>query len=323
LSDVIFQDSIRQGLSNWPLSAQIELSLINVSENHTYRVDDALGGRTYALRLHRPGYHSLAAIRSELAWSSALRADGVVTTPSPVPGRNGDLVQYIELSSGQRQAVLFDWQAGHEPSHANRVAFHWMGETAARMHHHARSWQPPSWFQRHTWDFATSLGDTPHWGRWRDGIGVSQEIEVIFARAVHLIERRLANFGSGPARYGLIHGDMRLANLLIDGSALKVLDFDDCGYSWRLYDAATAVSFYEHSPEVPTLIAAWIEGYRKVRALSSEDEAELPTFVLLRRLLLIAWLKSHEDTELATRLGSDYTQSAVAMCEDYMIRMGG
>lgn len=298
-------------------------TLANVSENTTFRLDDPRSGQAWALRIHRRGYHSLNAIRSELAWAAALRADGVALTPVAVPGRDGEFVQSISREGEARHAVLFHWEAGREPTVADAAAFAQMGEAAALMHNHVRRWQPPPWFERHSWTFATSLGDAPHWGRWRSGIGVTSEIAAVFARAVGLIERRLARFGAGPERFGLIHGDMRLANLLIDGPRLKVLDFDDCGFSWLLYDAAPTVSFFEHRREVPGLVAAWTEGYRHVRALPVADEAELPTFILLRRLLLVAWLGSHGETQLTRELGADYTEQAVPMCEDYLRRMGG
>ena len=63
-----------------------------------------------------------------------------------------------------------------------------LGEVTARMHVHARQWQRPSWFTRHTWDFETSLGDeNPHWGRWRDGMGVDAAKAKLFGRTVDLI----------------------------------------------------------------------------------------------------------------------------------------
>ena len=309
--------------AHWPLPGGLRASLANVSENTTFRLDDPRTGQAWALRVHRQGYHSLNAIRSELAWAAALRADGVALTPVAVPGRDGALVQSITWGSEARHAVLFQWEAGSEPTIADAPAFAQMGEAAARMHDHVRHWQPPPWFERHSWTFATSLGEAPHWGRWRDGIGVTPEIAAVFARAIALIERRLARFGMGPERFGLIHGDMRLANLLIDGERLKVLDFDDCGFSWLLYDAAATVSFFEHRPEVPDLIAAWADGYRRVLALPGADAAELPTFILLRRLLLVAWLASHSQTQLARDLGAAYTEQAVPLCEDYLRRMGG
>ena len=137
-----------------------------------------------------------------------------------------------------------------------------------------------------------------------------------------MIGRRLAAYGKGPDRFGLIHCDLRLANLLVDGEAVKVIDFDDCGFGWYMYDAATPVSFYEHEPQVPELIDAWVSGYRRVARLPAEDEAEIPTFVMLRRLLLVAWIGSHSETDLARSMGVAYTEGTVGLCEAYLRRFG-
>ncbi len=300
--------------------------LINLSENATYRVEDPASGRRWALRVHRDGYHTTAGIRSELAWLQALRTDRVVITPVPVPGRDGDLIQKVGHPSmpGPRHVVLFDWESGAEPSEKDHLTdkFGILGEVTARMHRHSERWGRPAGFERHTWDFDTSLGATPHWGSWRDGMGLDPEKEALFARTVALIGRRLASFGKRPDRFGLIHCDMRLANLLVDGDTVKVLDFDDCGFSWRLYDAATAVSFFEHEPHVPELMAAWVDGYRRVLRLPAEDEAEIPTFVMLRRMLLVAWIGSHAETDLAQSMGVSYTATTCPLCEDYLSRFG-
>jgi Ser/Thr protein kinase RdoA (MazF antagonist) len=107
---------------------------------------------------------------------------------------------------------------------------------------------------------------------------------------------------------------------LIDGDAVKVIDFDDCGFGWYMYDAATPVSFYEHEPQVPALIDAWKTGYRKAGVLTAEDEAEIPTFIMLRRLLLVAWIGSHAETDLAKSMGLPYTEGTIALCENYLSR---
>lgn len=298
--------------------------LVNLSENATYRVEDSDGSAGWALRVHREGYHSPEAIRSELAWLKALRNDGVVTTPVPVSGSDGGEIQEVchPAMAQPRNVVLFEWESGEEPSETDHLVekFKILGETAARMHRHSQSWRRPELFERLTWDFGTSLGDTPHWGRWRDGMGLDAEKEKLFARTVNLIGRRLDAFGTGADRFGLVHCDMRLANLLVDGDEVKVIDFDDCGFSWYLYDAATAVSFFEHEPHVPELLDAWVEGYRRELELPAEDEAEMMTFVMLRRMLLVAWIGSHSETELARSMGVDYTAKTTGLCEDYLSR---
>lgn len=307
-------------LKTYDLPEGAKATMINLSENATYRVDG--GGKKWALRVHREGYHSKTAIGSELAWLQALRQDGAVTTPVPVKGKNGEIIQTITLPGlAQRHAVLFDWEAGAEPSEAELLGpFEVLGAATARMHSHARQWRRPKNFERMTWDFDGAFGTVQHWGSWRDGMGLDAEKTKLFQRTVDLMEKRLAAFGKGPERYGLIHCDMRLANLLIDGEETKVIDFDDCGFSWYLYDGATALSFIEHRPDVPELIAAWVKGYRSVLPLSAEDEHEIPTFVMYRRLLLVAWIGSHAETDLAKSMGVPYTRDTVALCEDYLRR---
>jgi Ser/Thr protein kinase RdoA (MazF antagonist) len=310
----------------YPLPEKLSVKLINLSENATYKVE-ATDGRSWALRIHRDGYHSKAGIASELAWLTDLRNTGVVTTPRPVKGKDGGIIQQLghKRMPRPRNIVLFDWEEGSEPGIGEDLStpFEVLGEVTARMHLHARQWRRPDWFTRHGWDFETSLGDErPHWGRWRDGMGMDSAREELFGRTVELIGRRLKAYGKGAERFGLIHCDLRLANLLIDRNAVKVIDFDDCGFGWYMYDAATPVSFYEHEPQVPALIESWKQGYRRVIELSREDEAEIPTFVMLRRLLLVAWIGSHHETDLARSMGHPYTDGTVSLCEAYMKKFG-
>ncbi len=313
-----------QAVAHFEIPARAKPTLINISENATYRLDDPATGTKWALRIHRDGYHSPTAIASELAWLHALSASGAAKVPVPLPGKNGELIQTLSVEGIERprNVVLFDWEAGAEPEPDDIAGYEKLGETAAKMHAHVRSWTPPPWFERHTWDFETSLGATPHWGRWRDGIGMTPEIEAAIGEAVALIKRRLSRIGTAPDVFNLVHGDMRLANLLIDNGTVKVIDFDDCGFSWFLYDCATTVSFFEDSPEVPDLIQAWVRGYRRFGTLSPEEESEIETFIMLRRILLVAWIGSHSETDLAHSMGVAYTQGTVPLCERFLSRFG-
>lgn len=313
-----------RAIRRFDLPDRVQPTLINISENATYRLDDPAAGGRWALRIHREGYHSRAAIASELAWLAALKDAEAASVPTPLRGRDGELIQSVRLDGIEqpRNVVLFDWEAGAEPATNDVAGFERLGETAARMHAHVRSWTRPPWFERHTWNFDTSLGATPHWGRWRDGMGVTPEIAEVLDETVALIGRRLARLGTGPDVFNLVHGDMRLANLLMDGGTVKVIDFDDCGFSWFLYDCATTVSFFEDASDVPELIAAWVRGYRRFGDLSPEEETEIATFVMLRRILLVAWIGSHSETELARSMGVAYTQGTVPLCERYLSRFG-
>jgi Ser/Thr protein kinase RdoA (MazF antagonist) len=309
-------------LARFGLSPEATATLCNVSENHTYRVDDPQSGRRYALRVHRPGYRNARQIESELEWLDALRHDGAVDTCVPVRTPDGERVVAVAANGLERNVVLFDWLPGSEPDPEGDeviAGFRLLGAVSARMHAHARAWTCPAAFDRPSWDYDHTLGRHGHWGAWQDGLGIGREERAVLARLDAVIAERLAAYGLPADRFGLVHADIRLANLLVDDGRVWVIDFDDCGYAWFMYDFATTVSFMEDHPRVPELRDAWLEGYRSVAPLPAADEAELDTFVMLRRLLLVAWIGSHHTfaTE-AAELGAGFTAGTCALAERYL-----
>jgi len=310
---------VRRGLPCWALSPRTTIRLLNLSENATFGLSDPVGGCELVLRVHRVGYSSAAEIRSELAWINALRADGAVETAMPVPGSNGDLIQTLSSTTGRqaRHAVAFERLAGEEPD-ARVGAARWferLGALTAKMHRHAKSWRLPADFRRKRWDFSAMVGERGYWGPWRAGIGMDRRGVAVLEQALPCIAQRVEQYGADPSRFGLIHADLRLANLLVDGEQLRIIDFDDCGFSWFVYDFATAVSFIEHEPNVAELLAAWVQGYRAIAPLSAEELAVIPTFVILRRILLTAWLASHAEVPFARQFGAEYTAGTVRLAQ--------
>jgi Ser/Thr protein kinase RdoA (MazF antagonist) len=313
----------RRALAGYGCHPEAAVTLLSVSENATFLVDDPDQGRS-VLRVHRLGYHTEQEIASELAWMNALRTEAGVATPRVLPAAGGSLIVTAAdpVSGDQRHCVRFEYLPGTEPAQDAGDAFTELGEITARMHRHAREWVPPPGFTRFHWDCDAAFGPQARWGRWQDGIGVGPAERQILGRLAGTLRRRLAAFGAGPERYGLVHADTRLANLLVDGGAVSVIDFDDCGYSWYLYDLGTAVSFFEHEPYVPELIGSWLSGYRRVLPLAAGDEAEIWTFILYRRLLLVAWIGSHQAADIARELGGGYTRGSCELAEKYLTRYG-
>lgn len=317
--------AVRLALPQWGLPPDASLALLNVSENATFRIDPP-AGPPVVLRVHRLNYHTAAEIRAEIAWIEALRQGSVVETPAPLAGVDGDIVQPLRSPGGlpERQAVAFAFAGGSEPVvDADLPAwFGRLGALTARMHRQAQGWTLPPNFRRKTWDFDGMFGPRAFWGDWRAGVGLDAGGTVVMSRALDLIRHRLERFGRAPARFGLVHADLRLANLLVDGEILRVIDFDDCGFSWRLYDFAAAVSFFEHDPAVDELRESWVGGYRTVASLPEQDAAELPVFIAMRRFLLVAWIASHPEVPIARELGAKYTFGAMDMAERLLSDFG-
>ena len=313
----------RQALGCYDLPEGTTAELVNQSENATYAVSTPDGTTVAALRVHRLDYHPEGAIRSELAWIDALRGDGVVTTPAVVAARDGNRELTVADPAGAtapRSVVMFDWLPGASPAEDSLVAnFAELGELTARLHQHSRAWRPPAGFTRFSWGYDDAFGSVARWGRWQDAPGVDAESSPVLSRLDDTLRRRLTAYGRGPERWGLIHADLRLANLLESpGAPTAVIDFDDCGFGWYLYDFGAAVSFIEDHPDVPAATDEWVEGYRRVAPLPGEDEAELRTFVMFRRLLLLAWIGSHADVDVARELAPTYAAGTCDLAEEYL-----
>ena len=169
---------------------------------------------------------------------------------------------------------------------------------------------------------STTLGDRPHWGPWQSSVTDAEQLKQL-ERLAEVVTARLRTYGEGAARFGLVHADLRLANLLVDRRRITVIDFEDCGLSWYLYDLACALTFNEDRADVRDLVELWVDGYRQVEQLSAEDEQEIDTFLMLRRLMLTAYAGLRHDTELAAEMrATGYNARTCVIAEPYLSRFG-
>lgn len=315
----------RQALRSYCFSPRATVSVINLAENVTLRIDDPATGERAVMRLHRTGYHQLAQIKSELQWLDALRAAGAVEVPPPIDAKGGERVVTIDTDEGRRYVTVCGWLDGAAPDPSGDLEsqFTMLGAATAELHAHAAQWTLPPGFVRRPWDLQQLLGDRPTFGAWRSGLGLGAEERALLERAEAQLRVELASYGRGAGEFGLVHADLRLANLLVGegpaGQAVRVIDFDDCGASWFMYDFGSAVSFIEDDPRLAALAAGWLEGYRAVRPLPAEQSAQLATFVMLRRLVLVGWVaKNYETATEAAELGAGFTEGACEVAERYL-----
>ena len=313
--------SVTASIGLWAETEGGAATLINLSENHTFRIDLPSGDR-FILRVHRPGYHSAAAIESELEWVRALRTETSLPVPRALPGRNGALVQEVEAGGVVRHAVLFAHEPGIEPQPGDDLGslFETLGRFAAIAHAHIIGFKTSASFTRPTWHAGAVLDPGGTWGDWR----AAPHVEGLVARRLTALDLRLradlAVYGEGRDRFGLIHADMRLANLLVDGAGVTLIDFDDCGFSWFLYDFAAAISFFEDSSKIPELQRRWLGGYEGIRPLTPEDRAMIDAMVLLRRMALLAWIGSHHETDLAKAHAERFAAVTAQLAAPYLDR---
>lgn len=318
-------DGLKTLLPQWEVGAELSVALLTVSENATFLVTDKNSGKKTIFRVHRPHYHTQEEVLSELHWVESLREQNIVNTPEPLRMKNGELMASFLDDGIERYVVAFEFMPGQQPSEDASLVqgFELLGATSAKLHQHASEWTLPDTFIRKTWNHQTAFGDEPLWGKWQKALGLDEKGKAILQDVINLLEDKLHLYGDDSDRFGLVHADLRLANLLSSDQSLGVIDFDDCGFSWFMYDFASAVSFLEDSPLLPELQQAWIKGYQSVTELAEEHQKMLPTFVMFRRLLLTAWVAGHSETETAREAGLEkYTQGTIQLALDYMQQQG-
>ncbi len=276
---------VKQALALWDMEDAAH-RLVAARENAVYEV--VMGGRRAALRLHRLGYRTDAELQSELDWMAAVATKGL-STPAPIPTSQGDLLRHI----GDRQVDMLTWLDGDvlfdvlaaSDSTARRCLFRQLGHDMARLHIISDTWTPPNGFVRAKWDRDGLLGEAPLWDRFWECPACGAEDTALFCAFRRQALDRLADIRP-TLDYGLIHADLVPANVLVDGDTLRLIDYDDGGYGFRLFDIATALLKLRAAADYPALHDALIEGYQAVRPL---DLTELNLFLALRAATYVGW----------------------------------
>lgn len=282
----------RRALQAYDLPRPLRLRFIFHGENTTIRVYDRYG-RSYLLRLCRPGYQTPRALRGELAWLRALGTALPGRTPLPIAGRDGDDVQRVEIAAGQFQNVtLFHWLHGRfarrQGSRAFLVA---VGELTALLHDHGATWRPRGGSQRLAYTPERLVGEACRWGPAPGDVdGLTTAQRGAFGACSAAILERLGNLPRGRKHWGMIHADLHLMNVLWVAGRAGAIDFDDCGPGWFVMDPATTLGWLRFGENYPQLEAAWLEGYTAHRDISSEMWSHVPTFTLARELSMVSWM---------------------------------
>ena len=257
------------------------IRLIRDRENHVFEMQTPQGRA--ALRLHRAGYQSPAAIRSELWWCAALAQAGL-PVPAALPARDGSLL--VALSDG-RHASAIAWMEGEALGEAAQPntrpltlvldLYHALGGLLAQVHQATDRLTLPPDFTRPQWDWDGLVGDDPLWGRFWDHPAATSDQRATLIRARDILRERLAG------DIGLIHADVLRENVLVNGRSVSLIDFDDSGFGYRLHDLGTALVQTVQHPEHVQLRDALMAGY------GTTDIEMVEAFTLARTLASVGW----------------------------------
>lgn len=318
-----------RALAAWGLEESV-VTPIKYRENAVFRIQ-APGGELHVLRVHRADYRSDAAIRSEAAWMRALSRDGDVPTPAMLPTRDGDVLTSASANDvpGARQCDLLAWVEGSPlgtlehgvdlGDSALRETYGIVGEITGRIHAHADSWKPPPDFQRPSWDAASLVGDDPAFGRFWKLPSLEDEERDLLMRARTRVRQRLEELGPPDL---LIHGDLIPDNLLASSRGVRVIDFDDCGWSWASFELVTSLFPLLISGGFDTGSRAYLEGYRSVRPFPEAELEWVPSLVMARALSYLGWPQGRPEITTQQRLIPFLIKAVCERAELYLANEG-
>ena len=105
---------------------------------------------------------------------------------------------------------------------------------------------------------------------------------------------------------------------MVEGDQLRLIDFDDAGFGWHLFELVTSLYFIMDESYFEQANDALIEGYRVHRQLPDEQLELLPLFFLARGFTYIGWVHTRHETETAKELTPMLLKAACELAEDYL-----
>ena len=316
LKDIILESACKTyGFLTCP-----NLSLLEISENMTCLLKD--GERKYILQVNRPGYRTEEELEGEFAWLEELNGEDGINTATVYSGTNGKILQTLVSEEGKKYFYslqgflpgqkLFDLDGDCIFDQMEKV-----GEVAARLHlqsiKRAETKKP---LKALRWDVDDIVSESARWGYYRNFRGLDGENLRLLEETEAVIRQRLEEYGRNKDRYGLIHADIHANNLLIDEGKIAVIDFDDCGYGWFLYDLGSALSKF--SEDLDKMAESLVKGYEKVRRRTGEDRRIIPTMIMMRRLARLGWMTTHSQKGVSSADEMKFLEKTCELAEEYI-----
>ncbi|WP_209599097.1 phosphotransferase [Ruegeria sp. HKCCSP351] len=308
--------NVELALSLWGLE-NTETTLIAERENAIYRVDTPLD--RYVLRLHRRGYRTDAQLQAELAWMAWLDHAGL-SVPAPVPSLAGPNLQFV---SGTQVDIL-TWLDGKTldvallslPLSQQCDLFFRLGQTMAQLHDTSDHWPSAKGCDRPHWDIDGLVGKDPMWGRFWDNPGLTPDEKALFLAFRTKARDHLTRL-SATLDYGLIHADLVPGNVMCSADALHLIDFDDGGFGFRVFELATALLKHRWDPGYPAFKAAMIDGYTRTRPMNTNH---FLLFLALRAATYVGWNITRADEDPTQTRNARFIAQAKELAVAYLER---
>lgn len=293
------------------------VTLLKYSENIIFKISfDNDCHEEVVFRIHRPGYHDMDELNAELIWMDEISAETDIKLPLVYKGKDGEFIVDFEGYKCSVISFLYGTVLGKLDDDELNKAMVEMGEITAKLHTQSENRASRKKLKRFEWDVHNFFDNDGVWGGYRMYPDLTNNQLSVLEKCEKAIVCKLEDYGRTSNHYGLIHADLHFFNVIRNEGKNQIFDFDDCGYGFFMYDLGCTLVTY--SKDLEKLTDAWVSGYEKVRRLSDEDKKMLPVFILIRRIVRLAWLASHMDSDTKKTVDSDYVDITIDMAQQFI-----
>ena len=99
-----------------------------------------------------------------------------------------------------------------------------------------------------------------------------------------------------------------------------MIDFDDAGFGWHLFELATSLYFITGDGIYPTARDALINGYRSQRQLSDGALEWLPLFLAVRGTTYLGWVHTRQGSVTAREMTPFLVERACTVADEYLAK---
>lgn len=274
--------------------AEGQINLLDGFESYMYEFGRDDGD--YILRIGHSIRRSEDLINGEVDWINYL-ARGGASVASAIKSEQGRLVEPIDDGRGGhflatafvRAGGKHPWEAGWTPE-----LYRTYGRLLGRIHALSRTYEPadPAW-RRPEWDDPIMLEV--------EKFVPASETQVV--KAYRELLEYIRRLPRGGESYGIIHQDAHGGNFFVDdGGNITLFDFDDCVYSWYIYDISMVLFYMVVGKEDPAALTKefmphFLPAYVSECSLERAWLKEVPYFLKLREIDLYAVIHRSFDVD--------------------------
>jgi Ser/Thr protein kinase RdoA (MazF antagonist) len=271
------------------------IRLLDGFESFIYEFDR--GSDAYILRIGHSLRRNAALIHGEVEWINYLASGGASVANAILSEGNQLVESFDDHHGGQFLATAFMkapgkpvWKSGGWTPEL----FVTYGRLLGRIHTLTKQYTPSNTaWKRPEWDDPINL----------DGDRHMPASETCVREKFHDVMAYLQELPKDDESYGLIHQDAHAGNFFVDEAGqITLFDFDDCVYSWFIYDIAMAL-FYtandvdEKAAFTQNFMSHFLRGYAQENRLDPKWLKEIPYFLKFREIDLYAIIHRSFDVE--------------------------